>query len=86
MKDTQYTKYQQKIIKGYYDNNETIKVQKLSEMITKMYMETNEKKIESGWKRIKKMLQDLKVSKHQIERITEERNLEMLAKKISSLF
>ena len=84
--DRQYTQYQEKVIKGYYDNNETIKIQKLSELVTNLYLETSDKKIETGWKRIKKILIDLKVNEYQIERIMEERNLELLSKKISTLF
>ena len=85
-KDRQYTQYQKKVIKGYYDNNDTIKLQKLSELVTNLYLEPNMKKIDSGWKRIEKMLRGIKVSEYQIERIMEEKSLEMLSKKISSLF
>jgi len=84
--DKQYTNYQKKVIKGYYENNETIKLQKLSELVTNLYLETSDKKIENGWKRINKMLIDLKVNEYQIERIMEEKNLELLSKKISTLF
>ncbi len=84
--DKQYSNYQKKVIKGYYDNNETIKLQKLSELVTNLYLETSDKKIENGWKRINKMLIDLKVNEYQIERIMEEKDLELLSKKISTLF
>lgn len=84
--DRQYTEYQKKVIKGYYNNNETIKIQKLSELVTNMYLETSEKKRQQGWKRIKKALLDLKVSEYQVGRIIEEKNLELLSKKISNLF
>lgn len=84
--DRQYTEYQKKVIKGYYNNNETIKIQKLSELVTNMYLETSEKKRQQGWKRIKKTLLDLKVSEYQVGRIIEEKNLELLSKKISNLF
>ncbi len=86
MQDKQYTGYQKKIIKGYYDNNETIKLQKLSELVTNMYLETSDKKIETGWKRIKKMLLDLKVSEYQTDLILKDRDLELLSKKISTMF
>ncbi|MGR3317710.1 MAG: hypothetical protein ACUZ8O_04450 [Candidatus Anammoxibacter sp.] len=84
--DRQYTKYQQSVIKGFYDNYETIKMQKLSEMVTSMYLETSEKKKENGWKKIKKTLLDLKVSEYQVGLIMEEKSLELLAKKISTMF
>lgn len=84
--DRQYTEYQKKVIKGYYENNDTIKLQKLSELVTNMFLETSEKKKDRGWKRIEKMLSDLKVSEYQIGLIMKEKSLERLSKKISTLF
>lgn len=85
-KDVQYSKYQKGVIKSFYDNNETIKIQKLSEMVTNMYLETSEKKLENAWKKVEKFLQDLQVSKYHIETIMNERSLEKLSKKIGTLF
>ncbi len=56
-----YTEYQKKVIRNFYDNKDLRLVQKLGELVSNLYLETSEKKKETGWKRIKKMLTDLKV-------------------------
>ena len=33
-----YSKYQQKIIKNFYDNREAISLQRLSELVTELYL------------------------------------------------
>ena len=84
--DKQYSEYQKKVIRSYYDNSNNIKIQKLSELVSNMYIETSEKKKNQGWKKIKKLLLDLKVTEYQTERIIAEKDLEKLSKKIATLF
>lgn len=85
-KDRQYSEYQKKVIKGYYDNNKTIKIQRLGEIVSDLYLETSKKKKELAWKRIRKMLHDLNLSEYQIECIVNEKDIERLSKKIATLF
>jgi len=54
-----YTPYQQKVIRRFYENKDLRLIQKLGELVSNLYIETNEKKRESGWKRIKEILIDL---------------------------
>ncbi len=42
-----YTKYQKNVIKNYYENKDIHLVQKLGELVSNLYLETSEKKIES---------------------------------------
>ncbi len=81
-----YTKYQKKAIKNYYENKDLRLVQKLGELVSNLYLETNERKIESGWKRLKKILTDLKVHPHEIKYLTGDKNLKLISKKIDELF
>ncbi len=81
-----YSEYQKKVIKNYYENKDVRSVQKLGELISNLYVETSERKIESGWKRIKKMLTDLKVHPHEIEYLTRDKNLKLISQKIEELF
>ncbi len=81
-----YTKYQKNVIKNYYENKDIHLVQKLGELVSNLYLETNEKKIESGWKRLKKILTDLKVHPHEIEYLTRDKSLKLISKKIEELF
>lgn len=81
-----HTKYQKNVIKNYYENKDHRIVQKLGELVSNLYLETGEKKIETGWKRIKKMLTDMKVHPHEIEYLTRDKNLKLISQKIEELF
>ncbi len=86
MNEKGYTKYQQKAIKNFYDNKDLRLVQKLGEIVSNLYLETSEKKIETGWKKIKKMLTDLKVHQGEVESLTKEKNLSTISKKLDEIF
>ncbi len=81
-----YTRYQRKVIKNFYDNKDLRLIQKLGELVSNLYIETSEKKKETGWKRIKKMLVDLKVHPHEVEYLTRDKDLSMISKKLSEMF
>ncbi len=81
-----YTQYQKKVIKNFYDNKDLRLVQKLGELVSNLYIETSEKKKETGWKRIKKMLTDLKVHPGEVEHLTKDKNLSMISKKLDEVF
>jgi hypothetical protein len=81
-----YTGYQRKVIKNFYENKDLRLIQKLGELVSNLYVETSEKKKETGWKKIKKMLTDLKVHSHEVEYLTKDKNLSMISKKLAELF
>ncbi len=81
-----YTEYQKKVIKNFYDNKDLRLVQKLGELVSNLYIETNEKKRETGWKRIRKTLTDLKVHPGEVEYLTKDKNLSMISKKLDEVF
>ncbi len=81
-----YTQYQKKVIKNFYDNKDIRLVQKLGELVSNLYLETNEKKIETGWKKIKKILADINVHPGEVEYLTKGKNLSMISKKLDELF
>ena len=81
-----YTGYQKKVIKNFYENKDLRLIQKLGELVSNLYVETSEKKKETGWKKIKKMLTDLKVHSHEVEYLTKDKNLSMISKKLADLF
>ncbi len=81
-----YTQYQRKVIKNFYDNKDLRLIQKLGELASNLYVETSEKKKETGWKKIKKMLTDLKVYPHEVEYLTRDKNLSMISKKLAEMF
>ncbi len=81
-----YTGYQKKVIKNFYENKDLRLIQKLGELVSNLYVETSEKKKETGWKKIKKMLTDLKVHPGEVEYLTKDKNLSMISKKLAELF
>ncbi len=86
MNEKGYTRYQQKAIKNFYDNKDLRLVQKLGELVSNLYLETSEKKIETGWKKIKKMLTDLKVHPGEVEFLTKDKTLSLISKKLDEIF
>ena len=81
-----YTPYQQKVIRRFYENKDLRLIQKLGELVSNLYIETNGKKRESGWKRIKEILIDLKVHPHEVEFLTKDKNLAVISKKLAEMF
>jgi hypothetical protein len=86
MNEKGYTKYQQKAIKNFYDNKDIRLVQKLGELVSNLYLETNDKKKDTGWKKIKKMLTDLKVHPGEVEFLTKDKTLSLISKKLDEIF
>ncbi len=81
-----YTPYQQKVIRNFYDNKDLRLIQKLGELVSNLYLETSEKKNESGWEKIKKMLTELKVHPNEVEYLTKGKNLAVISKKLAEIF
>jgi len=86
MNEKGFSKYQQKAIKNFYDNKDLRLVQKLGELVSNLYLETNDKKKETGWKKIKKMLTDLKVHPGEVEFLTKDKTLSLISKKLDEIF
>ena len=86
MNEKGYTKYQQKAIRNFYDNKDLRLVQKLGELVSNLYLETSDKKIETGWKKVKKMLTDLKVHPGEVEFLTKDKTLSLISKKLDEIF
>ena len=73
------TPHQDKIIKRYYDNRDDIMLQKLSEMVTDLYLAEGKKRTRL-WKRVEVALENLKIPKDRIEHLVNSDNPSLLAK------
>lgn len=60
------TPHQQKIVKRYYDNLDTISLQKLGELVGDLYLATGKKR-QTAWKNIESALQKLEVPQARID-------------------
>lgn len=80
-----YTPHQQKIIGRYYDNRDAIDSQKLSELVTNLYLEENAKKKAKLWERAQTMMERLKVPKSRVEHIINKADPAILAEVVKDL-
>ena len=79
-----YTKHQQKIIKNYYENREAISLQRLSELVTELYLAEGKGR-ERQWKFIVGALQKLGLPAERIEHLRKQDNPALLAKLVEEL-
>jgi hypothetical protein len=79
-----YTAHQQKIIKRYYDNMDTIQLQKLAETVTDLYLAEG-KKVERLWKSAIAAMEKLDVPKVRIDILAAKRDVAALAKLVQEL-
>jgi hypothetical protein len=78
------TKYQQKIIKNYYQNQEAISLQKLGEHVTELYLAEGKARAKR-WEHIVGTLEKLKVPPARIEHLKKQDNPALLAKLLEEL-
>ncbi|HLX63579.1 MAG TPA: hypothetical protein VKX17_20080 [Planctomycetota bacterium] len=81
-----HTGYQKGIIKRYYEHKDDINTQKLSEIVSDLYLETNPAKQKRLWSSAETALINLGANKAQVEKICAEKNLAALAKMAEKLF
>jgi hypothetical protein len=79
-----YSKYQQKVIKRYYDNRDSIAVQRLQELVTELYLATGKKR-EQHWKSIILHLEKLGVRPERIELLRKKDDAAEVAKLVQEL-
>jgi hypothetical protein len=79
-----YSKHQQKIIKNYYDNRESISLQRLSELVTELYLAEGKGR-ERQWKFIISALEKLAIPKDRIEHLRKQDSPALLAKLVEEL-
>jgi hypothetical protein len=78
------TPHQQKIVKRYYDNLDTIKLARLSELVGELYL-TEGKKRERVWKQIVAAMQALEVPQSRIEHLRRQDNPALVAELVKEL-
>ena len=72
-----FSPYQQKIIKRYYNNHEAIQSQRLAELTTELYL-ADGKKRERLWKQVSECLTKLKLPETRIAHLMEKRDPALL--------
>lgn len=78
--------YQKGIVKRYYEHKGDIGAQKLGEIVTELYLETNPKKIERLWKSAETALKNAGANPARMKVVLEKRDVKELAELAGKLF
>lgn len=79
-----YSKHQRKIIKNYYDNRGAISLQRLSELVTDLYLAEGKTR-ETKWKQATSALEKLGIPEQEIKHLRKQDNPALLAKLVEQL-
>ena len=77
-----YSKFQQGVIDRYYDNLDSIMLQKLQELVTELYLAKDGPKEDKLWERVEKALVKLKIKDSIMQHIMRKRSVEVLAENL----
>jgi len=79
-----FTPYQQKIIKRYYDNQDTIQLQRLAELVGELYLAEGKKR-ERTWTSVCTALTKLGVPPARVEHLRTQDNPALVAQVVKEL-
>lgn len=80
-----YSAYQKKVINNYYENRDTIVTQKLSEMVSDLWLCENAEKAGKMWAKLQTTLLSAGVPADRVQHICDQRNVELLAGLVKEL-
>ena len=81
----EYSKYQQKVISRYYENRDQIDEQKLSELVTNLFLATGKKQIAKHWETAENAMTRLGVPESRIKHVIESKDPTVLAAVVEEL-
>ena len=84
MADREYSQHQRKVIQRYYDNREQIDEQRLSELVTSLYLATPKQAIKR-WETAEDLMKRLEVPESRIANIMKKRDPAILATVVEDL-
>ena len=79
-----FTPYQQKIIKRYYDKQDTIQLQRLAELVGELYLSTGKKR-QRLWQSAAGAMQKLGVPQGRIDHLLKQENPALVAEVVKEL-
>lgn len=82
MSKQEFTPYQKSTISHYYEHIDTIMLQKISELITELYLADSEAKRNRLWDRVQKAMLKLKIPPAIRDHILDKRDMEVMAKNL----
>jgi hypothetical protein len=82
--DKKFSKYQQNIIKNFYENRDAISLQRLSELVTELYLAEGKGR-ERQWKYIVAVLGKIGLPADRIEHLRKQDDPKLLANLVEEL-
>jgi hypothetical protein len=79
-----FTPYQQKVIKRYYDNKEIIQRQRLGELVSELFLAQGKKR-QRAWESAIKALRELGIPRSRIDHLLKQDNPALLAEVVKEL-
>lgn len=80
-----YSKHQQNIIKRYYENLDTIVLDRLSTLVTDLFLADTEAKQKRLWENVEKNLQKAGIKPEDYQTIIDKQDLDALARLVTEL-
>ncbi len=84
MADRDFSAYQQKVIKRYYDNKDQIDEQRLSELVTNLYLAPSKKQAKM-WESAEELMTRMKIPAARIAHVMQVKDAAVLAKVVEEL-
>ncbi|MCC7138884.1 MAG: hypothetical protein IT460_10720 [Planctomycetes bacterium] len=81
-----FTPYQQRVIRRYYQNQDQLREQSLADLVSDLYLATTDKKRDALWKRARTLMEGLGVPAETIERVAAARDAKALAELSTQTF
>ena len=75
--------YREKMIRNYYENRDDLMIQSLSEVVSELYLASNDRARAALWRRAETAMRNLKVAEAEVARILQNHDLGALAKLVS---
>lgn len=79
-----FTPYQQKIIKRYYNNQDTLQRQRLAELVSELYLAEGKKR-ERIWQNVAAAMQKLGLPQARIDHLVKQGNPALVAEVVKEL-
>ena len=80
------TPHQKGIVRRYYDNKDNVALQTLTEIVSELYLCTDQKKAERLWKKAQTALANAGVPAPKAEKTVADKDLKALAKLVEQIF
>lgn len=84
MADREYSNYQQKVIKRYYDNREQIDETRLSELVTNLFLAEGKKRAKM-WQTAEDLMTRMKVPASRVQHVVASDDPALLAEVVKDL-